>query len=226
MMGKHVTDIQIIRDRTAEIAPDEGFIRLRRLVLRNTYEDGSESRDYNCDMVLRHGLDAVAVIPYSHRNDGGVDVYLIKSLRPVLTLRPTHPETSPYLNEIVAGIIEPEDEDSPKGILQRAAMEVYEEAGFKVSPEDIEFLGPPLYATPGANTEKLFYATVKVDPALQHQPLSDGSVYEEAADVNAFDLHDALAMCERGDIKDAKTEVALYRLLRRLTANAPLSAGN
>ena len=223
MAGKHVTAINIVRDRTADIPPDEGFIRLRRLVLSNTYEDGSQSRQYNCDMVLRHGLDAVGVVPYHLRDDGGVDVYLIKALRPVLTLRPTHPESSPYLNEIVAGIIEPEDEDSPRGIQRRAAMEVMEEAGFEVTAEEIEFLGPPLYATPGANTEKLFYAAVKVNPALQQKPSSDGSVYEEAADVNKYDLHDALAMCERGDVKDAKTEVALYRLFRHLSAKRPLS---
>ena len=223
MSGKHVTAINVVRDRTTELPPDEGFIRLRRLVLNNTYADGTQSRDYNCDMVLRHGLDAVAVVPYHLRDDGGVDVYLIKALRPVLILRPTHPENSPYLNEIVAGIIEPEDEDSPEGIRQRAAMEVMEEAGFEVAAEEIEFLGPPLYATPGANTEKLFYTAVEVTPEQQRSPSSDGSVYEEAADVNTFDLHEALAMCERGEVKDAKTEVALYRLFRHLSAKRPLS---
>ena len=47
-----------------------------------------------------------------------------------------------FVEEIVAGLLEPEDAGEA-GIRARAAAEVREEAGFEVSPHDISLLGAP-----------------------------------------------------------------------------------
>ena len=55
---------------TAGSKADEGFLRVRRLVLRNVYADGTRSRPYDCDVVSRTRTDAVAVVLYEVGPDG------------------------------------------------------------------------------------------------------------------------------------------------------------
>ena len=219
MISRIITDIRVLEDLSRSMPCDEGFIRLKRLMLQNRYDNGEESRPYRCDMVLRLGMDAVAVTPFSVDEAGMVWVYLVRCLRPVVYLRPENPEESPYLLEVVAGIIEPEDPLGFPGVAMRAALETAEEAGFSVDPSRIIPLGPPLYATPGANTEKLHYVAVRVDPASGVCPTGDGSVYEQDSAVVRMSLEDALALLETGGVKDAKTEIALTRLRRFLNSD-------
>jgi ADP-ribose diphosphatase len=54
-------------------------------------------------------------------------------------------------------------------------------------------------------------------PAVWAAPeVGDGSPLEEGADLRWRPLADAIAACERGDIEDAKTEIALRRLAARV----------
>jgi len=62
-----------------------------------------------------------------------------------------------------------------------------------------------------------------VDADAQVEPTRDGSVYESESYAVKYDFAAALKMCDDGLIKDAKTEIALYRLYRRLCAAADAS---
>ena len=75
--------IEIVEDRTAASRCDEGFLKLRRLVLRNVYED-RVSADYPCDVVSRPGSDAVVAVLYERTPSGRVFVWLREAPRAVI----------------------------------------------------------------------------------------------------------------------------------------------
>ena len=212
----NVVAIDIVEDRTASMGPDEGFLRFRRLILRNRRADGSRSAPYPCDMVSRMHVDAVAVLIYDVK-DGITRVALRTGVRPPLYFRPAkgipHADASEeiMLTEMVAGLIEPEDA-GPGGIERRGAMECMEEAGYDVDPEDLQPLGAPMFATPGCADERVHYRRVRTDLDASGDPVGDGSVMEEAGEVVILELDEAIRMCRDGRIRDAKTELALLRL--------------
>jgi ADP-ribose pyrophosphatase len=200
-----------------------GFIAIRRLRLRNLHADGSRSRSYVCDFMVRpKGIDAVVVAVY-HRSGPAVQVLLREGLRPVLAngrspeLLPI-PDPAPYLTftEVVAGIIEADDRGE-EGVRRRAAIEVEEESGFSVSPDAVSFLGAGSFPSPGSMPEKFWLTAVEVTgPGEQRHAAGDGSPMEEGATTRWMDLDDAIAACVDGRIEDAKTELALRRLRERL----------
>jgi ADP-ribose pyrophosphatase len=60
--------------------------------------------------------------------------------------------------------------------------------------------------------ERHFYFHVEVDPRRQVTPPEDGSPLEQRAVIAAIPLDAAIELTRRGEIEDAKTEVALRRL--------------
>ncbi len=220
--GSELARVDIVEDRTPGATLTEGYLRLYRWTLRNTYNDGTTSRPYPCDVIDRAGLDAVAVVIYSIVPDERrVDVLLRETLRPGLLLRarrelplPEYRER-PSTWEIVAGVIEP-GEKGMSAINQRAAAEVEEEAGFRIFAPAVIDLGAGILPTPGPFPEKIYLKAVEVDPADQGLPTTDGSPMEEGARMKWFELGTAIHMCVNGEIEDAKTEIALRRLAQRL----------
>jgi ADP-ribose pyrophosphatase len=210
--GRDVSSLVIDGD---EKAGEGGFLALRRLKLRNRRPDGSLSRGYLCDYVLRpYGQDAVvvAVFDAQHR------VLVRECLRPAIHLgrdatKAPLPEPAPglTLTELVAGIIE-EGDHGEAGLRSRAAHEVLEEAGFLVDPARVVLLGAGLLPSPGSMVEKFHFAAVEVDPAAQQALEGDGSPMEEGASTRWIPLAEAIAMCVRGEITDLKTELGLRRL--------------
>ncbi|NVJ12999.1 NUDIX hydrolase [Myxococcus sp. AM010] len=215
-----VTDIEIIEDFSSTARCDEGFLRVRRLRCRNRRADGSSSPVYRVDVVDRPRLDAVAVLVY-RRGASGLEVLTRMNLRPAAYFRKdnrgamTVPDpASGYLRveEIVAGLLEPEDKGE-EGLRRRAAAEVHEEAGFSVKPEDIRLLGGAFFLAPGILSEKVFPAAVDVTDLSPEEPEGDGSPLEEGTQLHWRPIQEVLDACRRGDIPDAKTEVSLTRLL-------------
>lgn len=215
-----VTDIEIIEDFSSTARCDEGFLRVRRLRCRNRRADGSSSPVYRVDVVDRPRLDAVAVLVF-RRGASGLEVLTRMNLRPAAYFRKdnrgamTVPDpASGYLRveEIVAGLLEPEDKGE-EGLRRRAAAEVHEEAGFNVKPEDIRLLGGAFFLAPGILSEKVFPAAVDVTELSPEEPEGDGSPLEEGTQLHWRPIQEVLDACRRGDIPDAKTEVALTRLL-------------
>ena len=219
---KRMKSIELLKDRTRESRCDEGFIHIRRLVLRNHYEDGTSSREYSCDIVERKYIDAVAVVLYAKDpTTGEIQVGLREGIRPVLYYRHRRkppipdPQNYQYFVEIVAGAIEDEDLGI-EGLLRRAVLEVKEEAGFDIQPETIELLGGGLFSTPGISDEKVYMVAVEVNPEDQGCHLGDGSPMEEAARIFFLPLKEALEKCIKGEFEDGKTEIGLWRLAKHL----------
>jgi ADP-ribose pyrophosphatase len=207
-----------------ELVGEGGFLKIRRLRMRNRRDDGSLSDQYNCDFMVRPmGVDAVVVAIYA-RVDGDVKVLVRDGLRPALAYG-RHPDEVPvpdgkeylFLTELVAGIVEGHDRGL-EGIRRRSAEEAMEEAGFAVSPDDIVQLGSPMFPSPGAMAEKYWLVAVEVDPATQQSQEGDGSPMEEGATTKWLGLDEAIAACVSGEIEDAKTELGLRRLRDRLNA--------
>lgn len=219
-----VEDIEVESD---EQRSDEGFFRIRTTVLRNRRADGTRSPSYTCEFVTRpKGIDAVVVALY-HRAAGRTQVLIREQLRPGLALG-RDPQALPvpdgsrrlYFPEVVAGILEHEDRGEA-GIRERAAIEVFEEAGFRVSERDVEMLGAGTFPSPGSMPEKFWLTAVHIaDPASGETPQTDGSPMEEGARLRWMELGEAIEACMTGAIADAKTEIVLRRLADRVRDDA------
>lgn len=215
MVDPRVTDIEVVEDFSSTARCDEGFLQLRRLRVRNRRADGSTSIVYRVDVIDRPRLDAVAVLVW-RRGERGVEFLTRQQLRPAAHFRkektPAVPDGKSHLfcEEIVAGLLEPEDKGDD-GLKSRAAAEVKEEAGIAVSPDAIELLGAPFFVAPGILSEKIFLAAVDVTGKPQGQPAGDGSPLEDGGTMKwrtASELEEAFAS---GEIQDAKSELALRR---------------
>ncbi|HMU39893.1 MAG TPA: NUDIX hydrolase [Pseudomonadota bacterium] len=203
------------------------YLRLARVHLRNRYEDGSLSAPYFCEYVDRpsHGTDAV-VLALWRRNPRtqSIEVLLRKGLRPALRFgreaaRLTVPDEREYglFCEAVAGILEA-DEKGEAGIKRRAVQEALEEAGVRLSEQNVVSLGHRCFPSPGMTPEAfhLLAAEVVDEQGMAEIPQGDGSPMEEGAEVFWCSLEDALHLCEDGTIQDAKTELLLFRLAQAL----------
>lgn len=197
-------ELEVVLDRTAE-ADQRGFLKVRRVDLVAKREDGTRSRSFPYDVLDRTAIDAAVMVAH-HMVDGRVHVYLRSAVRPPLALRRRDP-VSPNIWELPAGLIEPGERPAAA-----AAREVEEELGFAVKEADMVPLGPSAYPAPGFIGELHFYFHVLVDPKDRATPGGDGSPLEEGARIESIALDDALEACRRGEVPDAKTELALRRL--------------
>ncbi len=211
--------IDIVDDRTSSTPSDAGFVRVRRLTLRNRYGGKSEpSRDYPYDCVERAATDAVGIVLYARSPDR---VCVRSSIRPPISLRPSYalpiPQTSadPTLFEIPAGLVEA-DEQGEEGLRACAARETMEEVGLSIAPDAFFRIGPGVFLSPGLSAEKLYFLAAEADPDSAVAPTMDGSPVEEAAIIRWLRLDEALEACRSGALEDAKTEVAIRRLAEHL----------
>ena len=127
---------------------DTGFVNLERFIAINEYDDGSFSREYNCDVINRKGRDAVIIVPYTYI-DNQIHVLMISTFRPVVYYREKimtgkNPDEidEHIINflEFPAGMLE-EDEINEKnpnpGIKKCAKRELEEETGYNVDIKKI-----------------------------------------------------------------------------------------
>ena len=211
------TSIELVID-SDELIAEGGFLKMRRLRLRNRRPDGTVSESYVCDGIARpYGQDAVIVAVFTRRASG-VEILLREGMRPTVFVgrdaaAAPLPEPPPmlFLTELVAGIVEADDRGEV-GLRARAAAETLEEAGFAVAADRVILLGAGMYPSPGSMVEKFYFTAVEVDPATQVALDGDGSPMEEGATTRWMALDDAIAACVCGDIVDLKTEACLRRL--------------
>jgi ADP-ribose pyrophosphatase len=214
---EEVVAIEVLEDLSASARSDEGFLHLRRLRCRNRRADGSESRAYLVDVVDRPVPDAVAVLLW-RRGVSGVEVLTRRTLRPAayfrrdLPLAVPDPEVYLTVEELVAGVLEPEDKGQA-GVKARAAAEVEEEAGYSVEPASVELLGPAFFLLPGIISEKIHPTAVDVTGKQPVRPMGDGSPLEEGASVRWWTIQSLLTACRQGAVADAKTELCVARFL-------------
>jgi ADP-ribose pyrophosphatase len=197
----------VTHDRGAEARALGGFLDVRRLELVVRHPDGTESAPFPYDVAARTALDA-AVIAACYVEGGVRHVYLRSALRPPCALRPIPPAHDGGLWELPAGLVEPGEEPA-----QAAARELHEELGFVAVAADMRPLGEWTFPVPGMIGERHLFYVVDVDPASRSLPTEDGSALERGASVFALPVADALEHCRRGNLRDAKTELGLRRLV-------------
>jgi ADP-ribose pyrophosphatase len=214
--------IDVVDDRTASTPSDGGFVRVRRLVLRNRYAQATEpSREYSYDCVERDAIDAVGIVLYARTPDR---VCVRSAIRPPVSLRPSYalpipqPSADATLFEIPAGLVEA-GESGEEGLRACAARETLEEVGLSIAADAFFRLGPGVFLSPGLCAEKLYFLAAEADPESAVAPTMDGSPVEEGAVIAWLTLDDALEACRSGTIEDAKTEVAIRRIAEHLAAD-------
>ena len=182
----------------AELDRADGFLKLRRL--RLSLADVA----FEYDIVTRRALDAV-VIAAHYREGGERHVLLRSALRPPLWERDATADAT--LWELPAGLVEPGEsfEDA-------AVRELFEETGARVEKDALRRLGPPMLPAPALIAEVQGFFEVEIDPSRLETPPGDESALEKLSVVAAVPLREALDLCARGEIRDAKTELGLRRL--------------
>lgn len=155
----------------------------------------------------RHRVDSYMVLESLHYGSGldsGVSVLPVVGSRVGLQRVYRHP-IAKWVWEVPRGFI-----DEGEMPLQAAARELEEESGLVCTLEDLRALGA---VTPEAGVIR---ARILLFAALNCRFIGrcdDGSEPGIGA-LLWFGLEEALAMADRGDIEDATTVVALYRLAR------------
>ena len=152
---------------------------------------------FSRDIVRSPG--AVGVVPIVFDAEGNPSVVLVSQYRAPL-------ETE--VLEIPAGMRDIEGE-APEEV---ALRELTEEAG--LAADDLVLL-TAIYPSPGLtdSVTTIFMATGCTSVATDRQ-----GPEEQEMDVRLLPLNDALAMVERGEIRDAKTAVGLLLASRRIEA--------
>lgn len=212
--------IEVVEDRSVPRSVDDGFLRLRRLTLKNHYADGTTSRDYRYDCVERDATDAVGIVLVD-RTSGTPRICLRSSIRPPLARRatmtlpiPEH-DTAPTLFEIPAGLVE-RTETGEDGLRRTCARETLEEVGLVVPPDAFRRLGRAFYLSSGVLPEKLHLFVADVDARDRGAPTTDDSPVEEHARIEFVAIDEALRAIDDGRLEDVKTEVAIHRVARGL----------
>ena len=197
-----------------------GFLRLVRGRYRASYPDGTVSDPFVYDAVDRNAIDAVVIAAHFLAPDGSLRVFLRSCFRPPLTLRNRADSPLPdeacdgHLWELPAGLVEA-SERSALGVAHAAQRELLEELGFEVDVAALVPLGHSTFPVPGFVAERHFFFEVRVDPQARREPGLDGSPLERFGVVIDLPVREALELCRQGRIEDAKTELALRRLLEK-----------
>jgi ADP-ribose pyrophosphatase len=212
-------DLEVVSDLSPDQPP--GFLQLQRRQLVAVGADQIPSRPFVYDQVSRRSIDAVIIVPYYRDETGQPFVYLRSAPRPPILLRPAETFPSPELVtrnglwELPAGLVE-SDENHLDGLVACAKRELLEELGFDVELSALSPLGKSTYPCPGVIGERHYFFAVSVDPQTRRQPELDGSPVEALGAIITVSLKDALRACETGELEDAKTELGLLRLSRKL----------
>lgn len=207
--------LELLEDLSPRVEP--GFLRIVRRRLRARYPDGSLSEPFVYDEVDRRAIDAVVIAAHFSDSSGQRSVYLRSALRPPVVFRDRarspipDGELTSSIWELPAGLVEA-NEQSLAGVRASAARELEEELGFGVDPKALTELGPSTFPAPGFIAERHFFFAVEVKPEERREPALDGSALEHGGAVLALRLEQALELCRRGQIVDAKTELGLRRL--------------
>jgi len=195
----------------------ETFLSLHRLSVVNTFVDGTAGSEFTWDAVLRDQIDAVVLLLVGEL-DGRECVCLRSCVRPPLLLRAELALAVPderrhdFLWELPAGLLEVDDNGN-EGIRRRASAETLEETGYSIEPAEFAILPGSPFVSPGVIPERVHFVIARVtEPSAGVEPQGDGSPAEERASLWWLPIEEGLAMCERGEIDDMKTELGLRRL--------------
>jgi len=196
-------ELEVIKECSEE---RKGFLDVRRFDMVAIH-GAEKSKQFRYDVLDRRALDACVIVAH-HEVNGIVEVFLRTTIRPPIALRPPPPPPNPALWDVPAGLIEPDETPAAA-----AARELGEELGFAMAEAEMQPLGPWSVPAPGFIGEVHHYFHARVDAPTRTEPVGDGSPLEDHALIVSVPLRDAMAACRDGTIRDAKTEIALSRLL-------------
>lgn len=151
---KFVRDYKDVKTLNVELCY-QGFCRVEKFTLQTRLFNGDWSVPYTREMVTQRF--AVAALPYDPLLDC---VVLIEQFRPGALEKPNG---TPWLLEIVAGLMDKEHEETPEELIRR---EMREEAGLEVIALE------PIYeylVSPGILTERIKLYCAKVDASKAPQ---------------------------------------------------------
>jgi 8-oxo-dGTP pyrophosphatase MutT (NUDIX family) len=196
----------------------EVFAELRHVEVQPIMSDGARSDAQKLLVLMRKGIDAVAVLPYA-RAAGEILIALRAGQRAAVWLRRAMPLAVPepdapaLLWECVAGVREWSDLGAA-GLRDRARIELEEEIGITIAVDRLQPLGPATFPSPGMFPERIFFFSVELSETELRgaHAQGDGSSAEAGAEVRIYSLPEALADCRNGVIVDQKTELMLRRL--------------
>lgn len=183
-------DVELIDRETVY----RGYFRMDKLTLRHRLFNGGFSAAYTRELFERG--HAAALLPYDPERD---EVVLIEQFRVGALEAPG----SPWLMEVVAGIIEP-GEDA-EAVARREAVE---EAGLEV--DDIELISEYL-PSPGGCSELISLYVGRVDAASANRFAGLAHEHEDIR-VHRLTTDEALALLEGGRINNAAAIIALQWL--------------
>lgn len=183
-------DMQIVAEETGY----KGFFRLLRVRLRHRLFGGGWGPELTRELFDRG--HAAAVLPYDPVRD---EVVLVEQFR----VGAIHHQGSPWLLEIVAGIVEPGE--SEEAVVRREAEE---EAGLTLG-RLTRALG--YFSSPGGCSERITVFVGEVDAA---QAATHAGLADEGEDIRVHRLprEQAMQWLEDGRIDNAASVIALQWL--------------
>jgi len=193
-------DIQVFNRQDAEVIKKEilyqGFCQVERYTIRNRLFSGGWSQPYLREIVSRHNV--AGVIPYDPKLDY---IVLIEQFRAGAMLH----EGSPWLLEIVAGVMDRGNSESYETLAKR---EVKEEAGLEVL--DLMLIYDYLPSPGGSsNFFRLFCAKVDATKAPKFCGLAEE---QEDIKIHVVPSATAFAWVRSGKIRNAPAIIALQWL--------------
>lgn len=184
------SDVEILRQEACY----QGFFRMNRYTLRHKLFAGGWCAPITRELFERG--HAAAMLPYDPRRD---EVVLLEQFR----IGAVDGEHSPWLLEMVAGIIEPGEVSAD--VIRREAQE---EAGLEVSRSQFAL---SYLVSPGGTTERIDVYVGEVDSSLAsglHGLADEG----EDIRVHVVSREQAYDWVESGRIDNAATVIALQWL--------------
>jgi ADP-ribose pyrophosphatase len=197
--------VSVTRDRSAGAGATGGFVNLQRVDIVASFPDGEISAPFPYDAATREGIDAVVILAW-HRVGSERRVFLRSAVRVPLALREGMTAQDYNMWEVPAGII-----DAGETPTEAAVRELGEELGFQVEPSRLEALGDWTWPCPGLIAERHYYFMIDLTGEPQGLPTEDGSPLERAASIVDLSIDELLVRCRRGELHDAKTELAIRR---------------
>ena len=200
-------DVLVTHDRSAEAAATGGFVNLQRVDIVARFPGGETSHPFPYDAATRTGMDAVVILAW-HRvgQPPSRRVYLRTAVRVPLALREGMTTADYNMWEVPAGIV-----DAGETPRDAAVRELGEELGFDVDPSRLQELGGFTWPSPGLIAERHYYFMIDLTGERRGVPTEDGSPLERAASIVDLPVEELLVRCRRGELHDAKTELAIRR---------------